>query len=194
MTAHAQVAHMLVDGQIRAVYVHHAEPAALVGPLLARQYHGAAQLAALLDLGDLSVLAATPADCVAYGRDYGETGTAAQRYPDAEALVAAADTSSCVYLWREALWYVWLHDHAWYRLKPTGYVAWHGPVAALVEEMVLAAHALQRPFTQAEVITPLWDAGYGVMLHLDDRFQLYGDAGIQSDLWIVTPTAHVVAA
>ncbi len=60
MTAHAHVAHMLGDGQIRAVYVHHAEPAALIGPLLARHYHGAAPPAALLDLGDLSVLAATP--------------------------------------------------------------------------------------------------------------------------------------
>jgi len=194
MTAHCHIAQVLPDGQIRAIYVHNAEPEAMIGPLLARGYSNAASVSAFLGLGDLSALGSTPLYCHAYGRDCGETGTSAWIYRDIDALLAAALTSSAVYLFREDQWFVWLHDQEWYRLKPNGYVAWHGPVVPLIEAMVRTAIGLNRPFAQDDVIDPLWDAGFGVMLHLDDRFEIYSHEMYEPRLWIVKPVLRAAAA
>ncbi|HEY0769202.1 MAG TPA: hypothetical protein VGD31_02635 [Sphingobacteriaceae bacterium] len=121
---------------------------------------------------------------MAYGRDGGETNTAAHIYGDAATFDAATGTSSCVYLFRDRQWFVGLHGEEWFRLKSNGYAVWHGPVESLVEDMVRVAHGLSRPFEQDDVIGPLWDAGYGVMLHLDDRFRIHPTSGF-SRLWTV---------
>jgi hypothetical protein len=194
VTAHCHIAQVLPDGQIRAIYVHYAEPSAAIGSLLARHYAGAGDVSALLDLGDLSTLGLTPEDCRAYGRDRGETGTSARIYPDTYALIDAALTSSAVYLFREEQWFVWLGDGEWYQLKPSGYVTWHGPVVPYIEELIRTAIGLNRPFDQEEVIYPLWNAGFGFMLHLDERFQLYRDEPFEPRLWIVRPVQRVVTA
>lgn len=194
MTAHCHIAQVLPDGRIRAIYVHYAEPDATIGPLLARRYADAADVSALLDLGDLSALGSTPRHCRAYGRDRGETGTSARIYSDTDTLIDAALTSSALYLFREEQWFLRLHEGEWYRLKPNGYVAWHGAIVPLIDDMISAAIALNRPFEQDEVIGPLWEARFGMMLHLDDRFEVYCERDFEPRLWIVKPVQQASAA
>lgn len=194
MTAHCHIAQVLPDGRIRAIYVHYAEPNATIGPLLARRYADAADVSALLDLGDLSALGSTPRHCIAYGRDRGESGTSTRIYSDTDALIAEVLTSSVTYLFREGQWYIWLGDGEWYGLKPNGYATWHGRIVPLIEDLVRTAASLNRPFDQEEVIYPLWNTGHGFMLHLDERFEIYRDEPFEPRLWIVRPVQQALAA
>lgn len=195
MTAHAHLAQAMPDGRIRALYVHHAEPEARIGPILVAHYPTTEQVTALLDQGDMSLLSETPERSAVYRRHSPAPETPARLYPGTGALLEAADTSSCIYLFRGEQWYLALHlQDEWYPLKANGYVAWHGPVATLVEEMVSRAAVLKRPFEQDEVIGPLWDAGYGVMLHLDEHFKIHRNTMFKPRLWTVRRARRASAA
>jgi hypothetical protein len=194
MTAHCHIAQRLSDGRIKAVYVHYAEPEAQIGLLLAQQYREAAQVSSLLDLGDLKKLGATPTAYDDHRQDQGESSTGAYVYQDMNALLDAARTSSVIYLYENGRWLASIGSGEWYRVKLTGYIEWHGPIVGRIEALVEEARSLKRPFDQEEVIYPLWDAGYGFMLHLDERFQRYRDELFKPRLWIVKSVQVTVAA
>ena len=166
----------------------------MIGQLLTRRYADEQSVSELLDLGDLSALGPTLLQCRAYGRDRGETDTDAHIYRDTDALIDAALTSSVIYLFREGQWFIWLGDGEWYRLKPNGYAACRGRVVPLIEDLVRTTVELNRPFDQDEVIYPLWNAGHGFMLHLDERFEIYRDEPFEPRLWIVKPIQRAAAA
>ncbi len=60
------------DGTVRSIYLHHDGYTEAALKTLVESYATPEAVGALLDLGDLDVLAPTTDDCTAFGRDRGE--------------------------------------------------------------------------------------------------------------------------
>lgn len=97
MSTRSYIGQLQPNGTVRAIYCHSDGYPEHVGAVLAGHHATAARVAALLDLGDLSQLhpatcpppgvahsfgAVAPGVCVAYGRDRGDSDTAAVEYAD----------------------------------------------------------------------------------------------------------------
>lgn len=86
MSTRSNIAMVMPDGKVRCIYVHHDGYLSHHVPILQKHYNTADKVTALLDLGNLSVLAAQLGEqhdfdsprhreegwCKAYGRDRGE--------------------------------------------------------------------------------------------------------------------------
>ena len=108
------------DGSYDVIYCHFDGYPAHNGRILYEHYQSRAKITALFALGDLSVLAPeighkhgfeqrNDAWCFAYGRDYAETDTAAQRVSDYDALCAMLEQS-----WAEWVYIYRVADTKWY--------------------------------------------------------------------------------
>lgn len=128
------------DGKVRSIYCHWDGYLAHNGKLLIEHYQTDAAIAALMVLGDLSSLDASPFEpppehnfdnsldgyCSAYGRDRGEKGTEAAEYvslDEAKADVAGSGADrkeEYQYLWDGIEWWVSSphgdNGEAWVRL------------------------------------------------------------------------------
>lgn len=143
MSTRARIGMQHPDGMIRSIYVHSDGYPEHHGPLLLEHYTTAEQVTALLDLGDLSVLAEEIGDvqdfdaqyadddprqrwCLAYGRDRGERGVGARDHADVPAFLQAVEATGAeyAYLWRDGAWVVWARR---------GYAPEHWPEHALTE-------------------------------------------------------------
>lgn len=92
MATRSAIGMVNTDGSVRAIYCHFDGYPSHNGRLLIENYNNADAINKLLDLGDLSVLDKTIGDkcnfdkriegqCLAYGRDRGETEVDAVTYP-----------------------------------------------------------------------------------------------------------------
>jgi hypothetical protein len=107
------------DGTVTFVYCHADGFVEYVGATLAQHYQVAAQIAALLTLGDLSSLGAALGErhdfyvrpdnvCTFYGRDRGEADVAAKTLPDAAMFWACGGQwdAEFLYLYQDGAWWV----------------------------------------------------------------------------------------
>ena len=108
------------NGAVYSIYCHWDGYPSHNGKLLLEHWSNDAKLRELMDLGDISVLAAElgrkhqfegtrkPTWCKVYGRDRGETGIEAQVHDTREAFYAQAASGweEYVYLWTQGEWLV----------------------------------------------------------------------------------------
>ena len=83
MGTRSAIGYKLPNGKIRAKYCHwdgYVEGG--VGQTLQESYQAAFKIGRMVELGDMSELAAEIDDCVFYGRDKGERDVDAQDYDD----------------------------------------------------------------------------------------------------------------
>lgn len=72
MSTHAAIIQQTPAGEFRGIYVHSDGYPEHTGRILAEHYTDERQVDALIGLGDLSSVGATPEECIAYHRDRGE--------------------------------------------------------------------------------------------------------------------------
>jgi hypothetical protein len=111
------------DGAIRSIYCHFDGYPESVGAILAKSYTDRSKVEALIGLGDISSLddevappegvphsygAAAQGVTVAYGRDRGESGVAAQDSDDEDAFLALSKKTGgeYTYLFKNGAWLV----------------------------------------------------------------------------------------
>ena len=116
MATRSTIARMNDDGTITSIYCHWDGYPEYVGKLLEEHYSSPERLDALLELGDLSVLAPeigeqhefgnTKGWCVAYGRDRGEFGTDARTHDGPMTWTMSRRRSGCEYgyLFKDGVW------------------------------------------------------------------------------------------
>lgn len=105
------------NGKYDRIYVHYDGYLSGVGETLLAHYTSYARVSELIDLGDLSCLGENispsgdrhsyaepePGICIAYGRDRGETGTAARTFNSLAE--ACEDHEEYAYLFKDGKWY-----------------------------------------------------------------------------------------
>ena len=95
MSTRSNIALVKKGGAVEAIYCHHDGYPEGVGQTLAKCYGAEEEVAAMLDLGDMSILRDTLETCVFYHRDFGgertEENTRAVRYASLAECVAAQD-------------------------------------------------------------------------------------------------------
>tara|TARA_Y100000389_G_scaffold116295_1_gene113435 strand:- start:340 stop:720 length:381 start_codon:yes stop_codon:yes gene_type:complete len=107
MATRSAIGYKLPTGEVRGIYCHWDGYVEHNGAMLQTHYTDAAKIAAMVELGDMSTLAAEIADCVYYGRDRGETDVAAQTYNDVDEFVTHyADGCDYEYLWNGNEWII----------------------------------------------------------------------------------------
>jgi len=107
MATRSAIGYKLPTGEVRGIYSHWDGYVEHNGKILIESYTDAAKIAAMVELGDLSALAAEIADCVYYGRDKGESDVATQTYNDVDDFVTHyADGCEFMYLWNGNEWIV----------------------------------------------------------------------------------------
>ena len=106
------------DNSVTSIYCHWDGYPEGVGATLREHYTATETITNLMALGDLSVLGATigtqkkfttaalNGECLAYGRDRGETGVEARTHDSVEAWVSGRRDSHCEYgyLWNGITW------------------------------------------------------------------------------------------
>ena len=113
MSTRSNIALVKNGGAVEAIYCHHDGYPEGVGQTLAKCYGAEEEVAAMLDLGDMSILADTLETCVFYHRDFGgektEENTRAVRYASLAECVAAQDGGVSIewlYLFADDCWWV----------------------------------------------------------------------------------------
>ena len=113
MSTRSNIALVKKGGAVEAVYCHHDGYPEGIGQTLAKCYGEEEEVAAMLDLGDMSILADTLETCVFYHRDFGGEKTAentrAVRYASLAECVAAQDGGVSIewlYLFADDCWWV----------------------------------------------------------------------------------------
>ena len=124
MSTRSNIALVKGGGTVEAIYCHHDGYPEGIGQTLAKCYGEEEEVAAMLDLGDMSILADTLETCVFYHRDFGGENTAentrAVRYASLAECVAAQDGGVYIewlYLFADDCWWVRaLRGDGFYRL------------------------------------------------------------------------------
>ena len=124
MSTRSNIALVKKGGAVEAIYCHQNGYPEGVGQTLAKCYGEEEEVAAMLDLGAISLLRDTLETCVFYHRDFGGENTAentrAERYPSLAECVEAQDSdvfTEWLYLFADDRWWVraW-HGDGFYRL------------------------------------------------------------------------------
>jgi hypothetical protein len=107
MATRSAIGYKLPTGEVRGIYCHWDGYVENNGKLLQENYQAAYKIAQMVELGDMSALAAEVADCTYYGRDRGETDVGTQTYNDVDDFVTHyADGVQYMYLWNGNEWIV----------------------------------------------------------------------------------------
>lgn len=106
MATRSTIAMEFADGTVKQIYAHWDGYLAGNGNTLLQHYKTPADVAELLALGDLSSLDENIDSTVFYGRDKGETNTAARRYDSFDEYRLTGESESYNYIMREGVWYV----------------------------------------------------------------------------------------
>ena len=118
MATRSAIGYKLPTGEVRGIYCHCDGYVENNGKLLQENYQAAYKIAAMVELGDMSALAAEVADCVYYGRDKGESDVATQTYNDVDDYVTHyADGCEYMYLWNGNEWIVTNGDLVFNRVE-----------------------------------------------------------------------------
>jgi len=107
MGTRSAIGYKLPNGKIRAKYCHwdgYVEGG--VGQTLQESYQDAVKISLMVELGDMSTLAAEIADCSFYGRDRGDTDVDAQDYDDFDDFTTSFDGCDYFYVWNGNEWLV----------------------------------------------------------------------------------------
>ena len=107
MGTRSAIGYKLPNGKIRAKYCHwdgYVEGG--VGQTLQEHYQAAFKISQMVELGDMSTLAAEIADCSFYGRDRGDTDVDAQDYDDFDDFTTSFDGCDYFYVWNGNEWIV----------------------------------------------------------------------------------------
>jgi hypothetical protein len=107
MGTRSAIGYKLPNGKIRAKYCHwdgYVEGG--VGQTLQESYQDAVKIGLMVELGDMSTLAAEIADCSFYGRDRGDTDVDAQDYDDFDDFTTSFDGCDYFYVWNGNEWIV----------------------------------------------------------------------------------------
>ena len=107
MATRSAIGYKLPTGEVRGIYCHWDGYVENNGKLLQENYQAAFKIAQMVELGDMSALAAEVAECTYYGRDRGETDVGTQTYNDVDEFVTHyADGVQYMYLWNGNEWIV----------------------------------------------------------------------------------------
>ena len=119
MATRSAIGYKTVTGEVNAIYCHWDGYLEHNGKILAENYTTEAKVRELIALGDLSGLGETigsktdfnnaaEGQCVAYGRDRGETDVAATTFEDTDEFVTRMSAQNCelFYLWNGNEWIV----------------------------------------------------------------------------------------
>jgi alanine-alpha-ketoisovalerate/valine-pyruvate aminotransferase len=107
MATRSAIGYKLPTGEVRGIYCHWDGYVENNGKILQEHYQAAYKIAQMVELGDMSSLAAEIADCVYYGRDRNESDVATQTYTDIDDYVTHyADGCEYMYLWNGNEWIV----------------------------------------------------------------------------------------
>jgi hypothetical protein len=107
MATRSAIGYKLPTGEVRGIYCHWDGYVENNGKLLQENYQAAYKIAQMVELGDMSALAAEVAECTYYGRDRGETDVGTQTYNDVDEFVTHyADGVQYMYLWNGNEWIV----------------------------------------------------------------------------------------
>ena len=119
MATRSAIGYKTVTGEVNAIYCHWDGYLEHNGKILAENYTTEAKVRELIALGDLSGLGETigsktdfnnaaEGQCVAYGRDRGETDVAATTFEDTDEFVTRMSEQNCelFYLWNGNEWIV----------------------------------------------------------------------------------------
>ena len=118
MATRSAIGYKLPTGEVRGIYCHWDGYVENNGKLLQENYQAAYKIAQMVELGDMSSLAAEIADCVYYGRDRGESDVATQTYNDVDDFVTHyADGCEFMYLWNGNEWIVTNGDLVFNRVE-----------------------------------------------------------------------------
>jgi len=120
MSTRSSISRQNIDGSFDLIYCHWDGYPSHNGRILYQHYQSPEKIAALLTLGDLSILGEMIGEkhafesrkenwCTAYGRDRGESNTEAQHLADYDALQAMLEQS-----WTEWVYIYRLGDRKWY--------------------------------------------------------------------------------
>ena len=107
MSTRSAIGYKLPNGKIRAKYCHwdgYVEGG--VGQTLQESYQAAFKIGRMVELGDMSELAAEIDDCVFYGRDKGESDVGAQDYDDFDDFTTSFEGCEYFYVWNGNEWLV----------------------------------------------------------------------------------------
>ena len=107
MGTRSAIGYKLPNGKIRAKYCHwdgYVEGG--VGQTLQESYQDAAKIGLMVELGDMSTLAAEIDDCEFYGRDKGERDVDAQDYDDFDDFTTSFEGCEYFYVWNGNEWIV----------------------------------------------------------------------------------------
>jgi len=107
MGTRSAIGYKLPNGKIRAKYCHwdgYVEGG--VGQTLQESYQDAVKIGLMVELGDMSTLAAEIADCSFYGRDRGDTDVDAQDYDDFDDFTTSFEGCDYFYVWNGNEWIV----------------------------------------------------------------------------------------
>ena len=109
MGTRSAIGYKLPNGKIRAKYCHwdgYVEGG--VGQTLQESYQDAAKIGLMVELGDMSTLAAEIDDCVFYGRDRGDSprDVDAQDYDDFDDFTTSFEGCEYFYVWNGNEWLV----------------------------------------------------------------------------------------
>ena len=109
MGTRSAIGYKLPNGKIRAKYCHwdgYVEGG--VGQTLQESYQDAAKIGLMVELGDMSTLAAEIDDCVFYGRDRGDSprDVDAQDYDDFDDFTTWFEGCEYFYVWNGNEWLV----------------------------------------------------------------------------------------
>ena len=117
MGTRSRIAAQMADGSFASIYCHWDGYPSHNGAVLLAHYATPDKVARLIRLGDLSVLAASPAKpkghtftapvgghCVAYGRDRGEKDCRALTGPTLASVTPDGGWEEYIYVWRNGAW------------------------------------------------------------------------------------------
>ena len=109
MGTRSAIGYKLPNGKIRAKYCHwdgYVEGG--VGQTLQEHYQAACKIGRMVELGDMSTLAAEIDDCVFYGRDRGDSprDVDAQDYDDFDDFTTSFEGCEYFYVWNGNEWLV----------------------------------------------------------------------------------------
>jgi hypothetical protein len=119
MATRSTIARVTPTGTIESIYCHWDGYVEFTGKTLYNHYTTDAQVAELIELGDLSSVGETiedgPDACVAYGRDRGERGTQPIINESIEEWLAFRGRSNCeyAYLWDGTNWVTYARGWDW---------------------------------------------------------------------------------
>jgi hypothetical protein len=106
MATRSTIALEFEDGTVKQIYAHWDGYLEGNGEILLKHYKAPADVAALIDMGDLSSLDTTLEATTFYARDRGETDVDAREFSDINDYKRNGDFQSYNYIMREGVWHV----------------------------------------------------------------------------------------